>query len=91
MLRFMPVFACGYDVAVFPYGFVLATRTNRLAKTKFVAAPAAANEDWRRWESNLPPTPYPIRTYSTVLPKRRKVKTLARPLPGLRCPPTSAT
>jgi len=55
MLRFMPVFACGYDVAVFPYGFVLATRTNRLAKTKFVAAPAAANEDWRRWESNPRP------------------------------------
>jgi len=34
----MPVFACGYDAAVFPYGFVLATQTIWLAKTKFVAA-----------------------------------------------------
>jgi hypothetical protein len=33
----MPVFAFGYDVAVFAFGFVLANQ-NWLAKTKFAAS-----------------------------------------------------
>jgi hypothetical protein len=48
----LSVYACGYDVTVFPFGFAVTSRTSRLAKTKFAATRRTKTGDERDRTAN---------------------------------------